>query len=353
MKLRALIAVAALLTAAGALAQPAIPMPDVSQRASVGQTIGITDIEIKYHRPSVNKRHIWGGLVPYDVIWRAGANEPTLISFSTPVKVEGQDVPAGSYSLYFIPGQQQWTLVLNKFTGGWGTYSYDQSEDAVRVKVAPQPAEMQEQLGYTFDSPAAGSVIAAMRWEKVRVPVKIEVDVPATVKQSIASTLRSGKHWDNNAWLAAARFAMRQGDPDAALSYVNHSLDLGVTSSNLRMKAAILEKKGDAKGAAALRDRAALLYTDSEAMYVATGTLAGQKKYDESIASANAWIAAHAQSPEVWRAYTAIGDAYAAKGDKAKAREYFDKAMPLAHDQAERVEVQDSINAMEAETGAK
>ena len=127
-----------------------IKTPQVSPRAVVEETFGITDVSVTYHRPAVNNRRIFGGLVPYDVLWRAGANEPTQITFSTPVKVEGQDVPAGTYSLFLLPGQQQWTLVLSKFTGGWGTYSYDQSEDLLRVKLTPQPIEQTERLAYTF-----------------------------------------------------------------------------------------------------------------------------------------------------------------------------------------------------------
>lgn len=348
MKVRALVA-AALLCAGSALAQPAIPMPDASQKASVGQTIGITAIEIDYHRPSVNNRRIFGGLVPYDVIWRAGANENTLISFSTPVKVEGQPLPAGKYSLFFIPGSQQWTVVLNKFTGGWGTYSYDPSEDALRVKVTPQTADLQEQLAYTFDNPSASSVTAAMRWERTRVPVKIDVDLNATVQQSITDSLRSGKHWDPNAWAAAARWALQQKNNDAALEYINRSIAVGQNTNNLRLKARILEVKGDAKGAAELRKRAESFYNEGEGIYLPAYALAAQKKYDDAIAQLDAWIAAHPQSSEAWRAQSVAGDMYVAKGDKAKARERFDKAMALAHDQSERTEVQDSINAMEAE----
>jgi hypothetical protein len=348
MKLRALIA-AALFTAGGALAQPAIPMPDVSQKAGVSQTIGITSIDIQYHRPSVNNRRIYGGLVPYDALWRAGANESTLISFSTPVKIEGQDLPAGKYSLFFIAGQPQWTVVLNKFTGGWGTYSYDQSEDALRVKVTPQPAEMQEQLVYTFDNPAPSSTVVALRWERLRVPFKVDVDLASTVKQSITDSLRSGKHWDPNAWSAAARWALRQKDNDAALDYINHSTAVGLNSSNLRLKAQILEAKGDAKGAADAREKAKLLYNDAEAMYLPVYALAGQKKYDDALTQLDAWIVAHPQSEDLWRAQALAGDMLVSKGDKAKARARFATAMTLAHDQAERVEVQDSINAMEAE----
>src|SRR5438874_8050149 len=106
--------------AAASFAQPRVPGPQASPGASVGETIGVTDISVDYHRPGVNKRKIWGGLVPYDVPWRAGANEETTISFSTPVKVEGQPLPAGTYGLYLIPTASQWTVIFSKFAAGWG-----------------------------------------------------------------------------------------------------------------------------------------------------------------------------------------------------------------------------------------
>jgi tetratricopeptide (TPR) repeat protein len=345
MKTRVFI-VLALFCSAMAFGQGAIRLPEASQEAHVGQTIGVTDIHISYHRPAVNGRRIWGGLVPYGVIWRAGANECTTISFSTPVKVEGHDLAAGNYALFLIPGQSQWTVVLNKFTGGWGTYSYDQSEDALRVTVTPQSAEMAERLLFTFDDPAASAVVAAMRWEKLRVPFKIEVDLPVTVRASIRDTLRGGKHWDNNALAAAARWELRQNNLEAALDLANRSLDYGINSGNLRTKAAILEKKGDAKGAAELRERAKSLANEGE-MIGQAYNLIGQKKYDEALTYMNTFTTTH---PANWRSYAALGDIYAAKGDHAKANEMFDKAMGLAHDQSERVEVQDSINAMGAET---
>ena len=152
-------------------AQSAIRMPEASPAASVGQTIGVTDVNVTYHRPSVNKRKIWGGLVPFGTVWRTGANENTTISFSTPVKVEGQALPAGTYALYAIPGATQWTMIFSKFTGDWGAYNYDPSEDALRVAVTPQSvAESQERLSYTFDDVTNNSAIASLRWEKLRVP---------------------------------------------------------------------------------------------------------------------------------------------------------------------------------------
>src|SRR5438128_3169693 len=135
MKIRAFAVTFALLAAAPLVAQPALPLPDASPKATVGQTIGVTSIEINYHRPAVNKRKIWGGLVQYGAVWRAGANENTTISFSTPVTVEGQSLPAGTYGLFMIPAPTQWTVVLSKFADAWGAYSYDPSEDAARIIV--------------------------------------------------------------------------------------------------------------------------------------------------------------------------------------------------------------------------
>jgi TolA-binding protein len=350
MRLRGIAFLIIALVALSAAAQPALRLPDASPAATTGQTIGITDIAIKYHRPAVNKRKIFGGLVPYDVMWRAGANENSTISFSTPVKVEGQSVPAGTYGLFLIPGQSQWTVVLSKFTGDWGTYNYDPAEDALRATVTPLALnDSQERMAFTFDDLTNNSANASMRWEKVRVPIKIEVDVPATVRASMRNELRGGKHWNGDAWAAAARFEMRNGDLDTASKYADTALALGNTTNALRTKAAILEKRGDTKAAAELRDRAKQNYNEGEIINYGAYGLIGDKKYDEAITLLNNFISTHPNSHETWRAYTALGDAWAAKGDQAKAREAFDKAMAAAHDFTERTEVQDSLNSLGAE----
>jgi Tfp pilus assembly protein PilF len=218
------------------------------------------------------------------------------------------------------------------------------------VSVTPQTmADSQERLAYTFDDLTNNSAILSLRWEKLRVPVKIEVDVPSTVRASIASTLRGGKHWDANAWASAARFELRNGDPDTALKYADHALSLGITSNTLRTKASVLEKKGDAKGAAELRDRAKSIASEAETIGNGYGALLGAKKYDEAIAFLNNYATAHPSSSELWRVYAGLGESFAAKGDQARAKEYFDKAMAAAHDSAERTEVWDSINAAASE----
>lgn len=349
MKIRALAVAFALLAAASLLAQPALPLPDASPKATVGQTVGVTNIEINYHRPAVNKRKIFGGLVSYGAVWRAGANQNTTISFSTPVTVEGQALPAGTYGLFMIPTASTWTVVFSKFNESWGAYSYDPSEDAARVTVTPQAmSDSQERMAFTFDDLTNNSVAASMRWEKLRVPFKISVDLPATVRASIRDTLRGGKHWDPNAWAAAARWELRNGDADTALKYADKALEYGTTTNTLRTKAAVLDKKGDKAGAKALRDRAMTMANEAETIALTVGPMMGEKKYDDAMKYLNDYLAAHPDSPNRWRIVVMIGDTYLAKGDQAKAREQYDKAMALAPDAADREEVQDSINAMGA-----
>src|SRR5213593_4036833 len=134
---------------ASVFAQNDLNLPDVSQAAEVKQRIALTDITINYHRPLVNGRKIWGGLVPYGKVWRAGANENTTIEFSDPVSVEGKPLDKGTYGLHMIPNQDSWTVIFSKTNTGWGSFSYDQKDDALRVNVKPRPlAEQEEALEF-------------------------------------------------------------------------------------------------------------------------------------------------------------------------------------------------------------
>jgi hypothetical protein len=344
------LALLAALVPGAVLAQNTIRLPEQSPAAFAGQTIGVTDIEIRYHRPAMNKRKIFGGLVPYGVLWRAGANENTTISVSTPVKVEGKALPAGTYALYMLPAAGEWTVVFSRFADDWGTFNYDPSEDVLRVKVTPKPiSEIQERLLYTFDDLTDSATVASLRWEKIAVPIRIEVDVPATVRASIQAELRGGKHWNANAWAEAAIWELRHGDPKIALEYADHALATGSSLRTLRVKAAVLEKNGDAKGAAALRAKARSIANDAETILITVGELTGQKKNDEAIAYLNDYIARHPDSHELWRAYAQLGDLYNERKDRAKAEAAWGKAMNAAHDIAEKTEVQDSLNAAGAE----
>ncbi|MGH9742656.1 MAG: DUF2911 domain-containing protein [Candidatus Acidiferrum sp.] len=166
-------------------------LPTLSPRATVTQRIGLTDVTIVYHEPLVGGREIWGKVVPYGKVWRAGANENTTISFSDDVSVEGKALPAGTYGLHTTPDKEQWTIIFSKNSTSWGSFSYDEKEDALRVSVKPRAAEFQEALAYTFDDIKPDSAAATLRWEKLAVPFHISVDINAVALRSIRNQLRS------------------------------------------------------------------------------------------------------------------------------------------------------------------
>src|SRR3954452_3597086 len=146
------VCLAVLAVGASVSAQSDLKLPDVSQAAEVKQRIALTDITIKYHRPLVNGRKIWGALVPYGKVWRAGANENTTIEFSDPFSVEGKPLDKGTYGLHMIPNQDSCTVIFSKTNTGWGSFSYDQKDDALRVDVKTRPlAETEEALEFEFE----------------------------------------------------------------------------------------------------------------------------------------------------------------------------------------------------------
>ena len=126
-------------------------LPRLSQRAQITQRVGLTDITIVYHAPLAGGRELFGKTVPYGQVWRAGANENTTISFTDDVSVEGHPLAAGTYGLHMIPNADQWTIIFSKNSTSWGSFSYDEKEDALRVNVKPAAAENRDSLAYTFD----------------------------------------------------------------------------------------------------------------------------------------------------------------------------------------------------------
>ncbi len=149
----------------------------ISPKASVIQTVGFTEVGIDYNRPGVKERVIWGGLVPYNKVWRAGANEATKFTFSTDVKINGKTLKAGSYSFFVIPTKEKWTLIFNKVADQWGAFEYNEAEDALRFEVTPEEGSMQEWLAYTITKTSNNSAIVRLEWEKLKVPFTIEVSI--------------------------------------------------------------------------------------------------------------------------------------------------------------------------------
>ena len=188
MKLRATLfsAITILLFMSFSLQAQQAKKPRASLNASVSQTIGVaTNISITYSRPGVKGRKIWGDLVPYGMAegnkysnnkpypWRGGANENTTIEFSKDVTVDGNKIPAGKYGMHFIPGEKEWVIIFSKTNDAWGSFTYDEKNDQLRIKVKPEEAPFKEWLEYGFDNLAGTSCTAFLHWEKLRVPFTI------------------------------------------------------------------------------------------------------------------------------------------------------------------------------------
>jgi hypothetical protein len=161
--------------------KPDVKKVRVSPKAGVFQTIGITDVNVSYSRPGVKNRKIWGELVPYNKVWRAGADEATKITFSTDVIIEGKKLPAGAYGFFAMPGENEWTLIFNKVSDQWGAFTYNESEDALRIKVKPVANSNHEWLLYSFTDMTPTTAQLNLIWEKLKVSLKIEGkgDAPA------------------------------------------------------------------------------------------------------------------------------------------------------------------------------
>jgi len=165
-----------------AQAQNDLNLPDVSQAATIKQRIALTDVTIDYHRPVVNGRKIWGALVPYGQVWRAGANENTTFEVTDPMTIEGQALAKGTYGLHMIPTADSWAIIFSKTTTGWGSYSYKQDEDVLRVTVKPRAlTDNEEALEYEFEDLKASSATVTLKWEKMAVPFKIAVSDQTTL----------------------------------------------------------------------------------------------------------------------------------------------------------------------------
>ena len=236
-----------------ATAHSDLSLPDVSQLAVTKQRVGLTDITITYHRPLVNGRKIWGGLVPFGEPWRAGANENTTIEFSDPVSVEGQPLAKGIYGLHMIPTADSWTVIFSKMASAWGSYTYSQAEDALRVTVKPRPNEMEEALEYEFEDLKADSATVTLKWEKLAVPFKVAINDAEGTVANIRNQMRGRAQYEWEAPNQAAQFLVtKKINLDDALRWVNVSIQNEERFENLATKADVLKamnKPDDAKKA--------------------------------------------------------------------------------------------------------
>jgi hypothetical protein len=238
--------------------------PRPSPSATLMQTIGLTDMTIKYSRPGVKGRAVWGTLVPFDKVWRTGANEATTISFSDDVTINGQNLPKGMYSLHTIPGANQWTIIFNSVADQWGSYSYEEAKDVLRVNATPQKGEFREWL--TFDVPqlTTDTATVMIRWENVAVP--FTVDTKST--QRTLTQLRNAMKPDWRTPYMAASFAFdNQGaaTSDEMTAWIDQSIKVSENASNLYLRARMYERAGNKADAIRFAERAIAAATPQQA----------------------------------------------------------------------------------------
>jgi hypothetical protein len=357
-----LIALASVLLAPIAgFAQTNVTLPDISPGASVTQTIGITDVTVKYHRPSVLKRDIWGKLVPYGfnnlgfgtskaAPWRAGANETTVITFTSDVTIEGSPLKAGSYGLFMAPAEDGTvTVIFSKDTGTWGSFFYDEANDVLRVTSKLVDSSFHEQLVYSFSDVTKDSATLALIWEKKRIPIAIKVDTDQVVLASLKEELRGSKGFKYQAWVEASNYLLKN---DLDLPLALQWADFAISDSNfgtenfatLSNKADILDKMGRADDASKVMDSAMKYATVIDIHLYGRKLLANHNTQKAlEIFKLNAQL-----HPDVWPVNFGLARAYSAVGDYKSALEAAIKAQPQvpAGDSANAAVVAQSIERL-------
>ena len=325
-------------------AQQNLKFPDISQHATVTQQVGMADIKIDYHRPGVKGREIWGKIVPYDIVWRAGANENTTISFSKEVIIDGKEVPSGTYGLHMIPNESEWTIILSKDYKAWGSFFYNEANDLMRFKVKPQSSDFKEWLEYSFDEITPTSVIVVLRWEKLKIPFKIEIDLNKQMLNEMAVQLTGipGFFWQG--WNQAANYCyVNNVELEQGLKWADRSIGINKNVTNTYTKALILNSLGKKDEALKFKKEAFINAQETD-INVLGYQLLNSGKTDEAI---EVFKKNTELNPKSWNVWDSLGEGLMNKGEKNLAIESYNKALSMApENQSERIK--EAIRQLEA-----
>jgi hypothetical protein len=240
-----------------------LKMPQASSGQTIVQDFGLGKISVIYSRPNVKGRKIFGALEPYDKVWRTGANSATIIKFTDAVKIEGQDLPAGEYGLFTIPGKTEWTVIFSKGSKQWGAYTYKESDDALRVKVKPMKAAVKaETFTIQFANVLPATAQIHLLWDKTAVAVNISTAVDEKVMASIDEAMKGEK----KPYFQSAVYYLENGkDLPTALTWMNEAEKANPTAPYVRLwKARLQLKMGDKAGAQATAVQGLKLATEQK-----------------------------------------------------------------------------------------
>jgi tetratricopeptide (TPR) repeat protein len=304
-------------------------LPRQSQHAVLTQRIGITDITVVYSRPLVNGRKVWGGLVPYGQVWRAGANENTTIRFADAVTIDGHALPAGTYGLHMIPNENDWTVIFSKAYTSWGSFTYNQAEDALRVTVKPQATDMHEALTYDFDEVKPNGAVLTLRWEKLAVPVPISVNTHEIVAENLRGQLRGLPQYTWDGWDDSANYLLAEKyDYEDALKYADRSIQVEERYENLMTKSQVLDALGKKDDAEAAKKMALAKANAIQLHLYARGLQAAGKQAEAfEVFKENA-----KKNPDSWIVHVGLCRMYSAQGNFPEATKELKIAMNTAPD---------------------
>ncbi len=347
MKIKLLhLAIAIALSANHIIAQTELKKPEMSQAATVSQRIGLTDIIISYHSPLTKGRKVWGELVPYNEVWRAGANENTTISFSSAVNIEGKELAAGTYGLHMIPSEKSWTIIFSKNNWAWGSFFYKETDDALRVTVSPETAANQEWLSYHFANPQAKAATIQMHWEKLIIPIRLEIDVADVVFEHMKKELANinGFFWQGHN--QAANYCIQNNiHLDEAEKWINKSIALQKNFTNLNTKSKLMELQGKTQEASALRKDAYVLADEVE-LNAHGYELVNQSKLAEALDIFKMNVKRY---PSSWNVYDSLGEVQELMGDKKSATSNYKIALGKAPE-AQHKRIKDILKKLEGKS---
>jgi len=331
-------------------AQQNVDFIRVSPQASVSQSVGFANISIDFSRPGVKGRTIYGELVPYGLApnafgngkpmpWRAGANENTTITFSHDVKVNGNDLKAGKYSLHMLVHEDEWTVIFNTDKDAWGSFFYEKANDALRFKVKPQKSHMVEWLMYGFENLDLGSCDAYLHWGELKAPFTIEFDQYKITLNHYRNQLTGLPGFSETAWRGAAQYCSNNDiNLDEALQWIDKALSMnnGQNFNNIATKAGLLTKLGKKDEADKLIASSIETATEAEINAYGYQLMMQQNDLDGAIKIFQLNVK---KFPDAWNVYDSLAEALNTKGDKTGAKKNYEIAYEKApQNQKARIE---------------
>lgn len=332
-----------------------------NKKASVSEQIGVVKIEINYSRPGVKGREgkIWntpvahygfvdlGHGTSYAAPWRAGANENTTISFSHPVKIEGNDLPAGKYGFFIALGETESTLIFSKVNNSWGSFYYDANEDALRVPVRNQSLEKSvEWLKYEFTDQTDNSATIAMSWEKRMIAFKVEAETKALQIAAFKSDFRTTRPYYD--FISAANWCVQNNyELEQALAWIDRGIYFRIMGEknfrSLSTKASVLTKMNRLEEAKKIMDEALPLGNVLDLHFYAR-TLLNQNQPNEAF---KVFKMNYDKHPKDFTTQVGMGRAYSALGDFKKGLTYLKAALPSAPDEGNKMRLESMIKKLE------